>query len=135
MGGLIESNLVRISRYYSRQLYDNSIDLIFTDPPYDKESVPLYSDLALVAQRILKPGGSLITYCGTYAVQEILQYMKDVDLQFHWIIAVKLKSPYDKFWVGSVTIKWKPMLWFVKGTKPNIVDFVSDLIESSTPKK
>ena len=27
------------------------------------------------------------------------------------------------------------MLWFVKEDKPNIVDFVSDLIESNTPEK
>ena len=102
-------------RNCSRQIHDTSIDLIFTDPPYDKESVPLYSDLALVAQRVLKPGGSLITYCGTYAVQEILQYMKDADLQFHWIIAVKLKGPYDKFWGGNVTIKWKTNALVCKG--------------------
>jgi DNA methylase/ParB/Sulfiredoxin domain len=122
-------------RHLSKQIPDNSIDLIFTDPPYAEKSVPLYQDLAFVAQRVLKPAGSLITYCGTYALQEILQYMKGADLQFNWIIAVKLKGPYDKFWRANVTIKWKPLLWLVKGNKLNVVDFIGDLIESSTPEK
>ena len=122
-------------RNCSRQIHDNSIDLIFTDPPYDKKSVPLYSDLALIAQRVLKPGGSLITYCGTYALEEILQYMKDAGLHYHWIFAIKLKGPYARFWEANVTFKWKPMLWFVKGNKPSIVEFVADLIDSSTPEK
>ncbi len=122
-------------RSCSIQIPDNSIDLILTDPPYDKRSLSLYNDLALVAQRVLKPGGSLITYCGTYALEEILQYMKIAGLQYHWIFAIKLKGPFAKFWEANVTVKWKPMVWFVKGNKPNVVDFVGDLIESNTPQK
>ena len=89
----------------------------------------------MVAQRILKPGGSLITYCGTYALEEILQYMKDADLHFHWILALSLRALMQSSGKANVTIKWKPMLWFVKGNKPSIVEFVADLIDSSTPKK
>ena len=50
---------------------DNSIDLIFTDPPYNEESVPLYGDLAKLAQRVLKPGGSLITFTRQSSLFEI----------------------------------------------------------------
>lgn len=122
-------------RSCSIQIPDKSIDLILTDPPYDKSSLSLYNDLALVAQRVLKPAGSLITYCGTYALEEILQYMKIAGLKYHWIFAIKLEGPFAKFWEANVTVKWKPMLWFVKGNKPNLVDFVGDLIESNTPQK
>jgi 16S rRNA G966 N2-methylase RsmD len=31
------------------EIADKSIDLIFTDPPYSEESVPLYGDLAKLA--------------------------------------------------------------------------------------
>ena len=44
--------------------FDSSIDLIFTDPPYNGDSLLLYKDLARLADRVLKPGGSLITYFG-----------------------------------------------------------------------
>ena len=50
---------------------DNSIDLIFTDPPYNEASLSLYGDLARLADRVLKPGGSLITYVGHYALFKI----------------------------------------------------------------
>ena len=42
---------------------DNSIDLIFTDPPYNEASLSLYGDLAKLADRVLKPGGSLSHLC------------------------------------------------------------------------
>ena len=38
---------------------NSSIDLIFTDPPYNEASLSLYADLARLADRVLKPGGSL----------------------------------------------------------------------------
>lgn len=34
---------------------DESVDLIFTDPPYDKQAVVLYSGLAEFASRVLRP--------------------------------------------------------------------------------
>ena len=37
------------------KIADNSIDLILTDPPYNEESIPLYGELAKLAQRVLKP--------------------------------------------------------------------------------
>ena len=33
---------------------NNSIDLIFTDPPYNEASLSLYGDLARLADRVLK---------------------------------------------------------------------------------
>ncbi|MGC2681850.1 MAG: class I SAM-dependent methyltransferase, partial [Candidatus Nitrosopolaris sp.] len=48
----------------SLDIADKSVDLIFTDPPYDLKSLPLYQDLARIAARVLKDGGSLVTYCG-----------------------------------------------------------------------
>lgn len=41
-----------------------SVDLIFTDPPYDEESLPLWCDLGHHAARLLKPGGVLLSYSG-----------------------------------------------------------------------
>ena len=43
---------------------DGSVDIILTDPPYAKEFLPLYNDLAEVAARVLKDGRSIVTYCG-----------------------------------------------------------------------
>ena len=42
----------------SVQVPDNSVHLIFTDPPYDEKSSYLYDSLALHGYRVLKAGGS-----------------------------------------------------------------------------
>jgi 16S rRNA G966 N2-methylase RsmD len=41
----------------SLNIADKSVDLIFTDPPYDLKSLPQYQELAKVAERVLKEGG------------------------------------------------------------------------------
>lgn len=51
-------------RELADQIADESVELVFTDPPYDADSVGLYEDAARVAARILKPGGSFIAYSG-----------------------------------------------------------------------
>jgi 16S rRNA G966 N2-methylase RsmD len=68
----------------------NSIDLIFTDPPYGKEWLPLYKDLAKVASRVLKSGASLVANVGHCIIPEVKEYMKNAGLVYWWPIAVKL---------------------------------------------
>jgi len=36
---------------------DDSVDLIFTDPPYVQSGVSLFGDLVPIAARVLRPGG------------------------------------------------------------------------------
>jgi hypothetical protein len=38
---------------------DGSVSAVITDPPYDRDSIPLYCDLAALAKRVLVPGGTL----------------------------------------------------------------------------
>lgn len=64
------------AREVSKAIPDESIDLIFTDPPYPKEFLPLYDWLAEMAARILKPGGFLLTYCGQIWKDEIMQMLQ-----------------------------------------------------------
>lgn len=64
------------ARELSKGIPDNSIDLIFTDPPYDRASLPLYGWLAEEAARVLKPGGFLLTYNGLLWKNVIMEYIK-----------------------------------------------------------
>jgi ParB-like chromosome segregation protein Spo0J len=129
---LIQGNFIDASKLVS----NNSIDLIFTDPPYNEKSIPLYEELAVIAKRVLKPGGSIICYCSTYAIPLILDYMKGAGLTYHWIIAVKLQGPFAKAWTKEISIKWKPLLWHIKGdTKFNTAEFISDLVDSTNSDK
>jgi 23S rRNA G2069 N7-methylase RlmK/C1962 C5-methylase RlmI len=96
---------------------DSTVDLIVTDPPYSKDCLPIYHDLAVASSKVLKNGGSLVTCANHYLVPEITKNMEDSGLNRQWIIAVKLSGPFAHFHPKKVSIKWKPLSWFVKGEK------------------
>jgi hypothetical protein len=129
---LISGDFVERSREF---ILDNSIDLIFTDPPYGKEWLSLYEDLAKVASRVLKIGGSLVTYVGHCTIPDVIEYMRSTGLTYWWPIAIELSGPFSRSFDRGISIKWKPLLWFVKGDKSNAVDYISDFIDSRTPEK
>ena len=94
-------------------LPDNSVDLIFTDPPYDTESVPLYGDLARFAARVLVPGGSLICYAGIHALPALFPLMTP-HLTFWWQLCLRLQGSFPRLHGWRVHVHYKPLLWFVK---------------------
>lgn len=112
---------------------EESVDLIFTDPPYDRKSVPLYTELARVAARVLKPGGSLLAYAGHYALPEILPSMGQY-LRYWWLLGVRHQNNYTSLSGKKVYVTWKPIIWFVKGTY-GLDEFVFDSFQSKTPDK
>jgi DNA modification methylase len=52
-------------RVTTRDIADNSVELIITDLPYGIKPEPLYRWLADFAARVLIPGGTLVCYCGS----------------------------------------------------------------------
>jgi DNA modification methylase len=122
-------------RKESKKIPDGSVDLIHTDPPYHSGDILLYRDLAAAAFRLLKDGGSLVTYGNHCLIPEITKYMEDAGLTRQWVLAVKLSGPFAHFHPKKVSIKWKPLLWFIKGNKPDSPDYLSDFIESKVPEK
>ena len=113
---------------------DNSIDLLFTDPPYSSEYLSLYDNLAHLAQQVLKNGESLVTYAGTYSIPQIIDKMHSATLRYWWTIAVILDGSFARHYPRKVSIKW-PVLWFVKGDITNAIDFISDTVNSIKPSK
>lgn len=104
---------------------DNSIDLIFTDPPYDLASLPLYGWLSKEAARILKPNGFCLVMCGGLALNRIIK-MLDEHLTFHW----KYEVFWSDFsgaviWSHGVLSRSKPILAYSKGksmpSEPNVL--------------
>jgi 16S rRNA G966 N2-methylase RsmD len=120
-----------------QKIPDSSVDLIFTDPPYDKESLSIYADLAKMASRVLKDGGSLVTYISQYALPDILDHVlsNSNDLHYWWEICIALEGPFARHWQRQVVVKWKCLLWFVKGNKPQLPDYLSDLVFSKKANK
>lgn len=123
-------------RKVSTRLADNSIDLILTDPPYDHDSICLYRDLAEMAARALKPGSSLVAYCGNRYIAEILAAMT-AHLKFYWLVACVhtggTQHEQHRRNIGVVN-KWKPVLWFVKEKRGDRLTFMDDIVEGQMDK-
>jgi predicted methyltransferase len=89
-------------REKSKEIQDNSIDLIFTDPPYNEEGISLYGELARIAQRVLKPGGSLVTFIGHYALFKIGKQIED-----NSVFGLHLKGPGDVLSVHAIETEFR----------------------------
>jgi 16S rRNA G966 N2-methylase RsmD len=63
---LIGGDLIEVSK----DIPDDSIGLVFTDPPYQRGRLPFYEPLGKIAFRVLKEGGSVVMYAGHYALPE-----------------------------------------------------------------
>ena len=113
-------------------LAENSVDLIFTDPPYAKEHIGLYEDLSLFASKVLKPGGSCLAYAGHYFLPQVLAAMS-THLNYWWTIAVTF-NVHRAIQKRGIYVEWKPILWFVKGSRPIETDFVLDSVQSEKPE-
>ena len=127
-------------REKGREIEDNSIDLIFTDPPYSQEFLYLYEDLARLAVRVLKPRGSLVTYVGNISLTEIIKIFdsQQPGLKFWWQFVVKHNGGHQRIHARNVFARYKSLLWYVKGEKPNelvVSNNIGDFIESSPPSK
>ena len=68
-------------------------------------------------------------------IPEITKFMEDAGLNRQWTLAIRLSGPFSHFHPKKVSIKWKPLLWFVKGNKVKSIDYISDLIESKSVEK
>jgi DNA modification methylase len=63
-------------RRLARDIPDNTLDLILTDPPYFKKDLPLYQWLAQAAARLLKPGGWVLFMAGHIYIPKIYAYFE-----------------------------------------------------------
>lgn len=98
---------------------DESVDLIFTDPPYDRDSIPLYALAAEIGVRVLKPGGFLLAMAGGLYADQHLAAMSQ-HMAYFWTFHVQLTGRNT----GSVhpggnpipiITRVKPIYAFVKG--------------------
>ncbi|MAT73909.1 hypothetical protein CMK14_01980, partial [Candidatus Poribacteria bacterium] len=121
-------------REVGQQIRDQSIDLIFTDPPYiDEDSLDLYQGLSELGNRVLKDDGSCLCYVTQTMLHQVLNVMSE-NLDYYWIISIKHGGNNGRHGRG-IFVEWKPILWFVKGEKKRSSDFVADFVYSTPPEK
>jgi hypothetical protein len=101
-------------------LPDESVQLVFSDPPYNEELISLYSDLAAFAARTLVEGGLVFVYAGKRSLPQVLDALR-VHLDYVSILALAhgLKSAGVLHWC-KLRSSWKVLLMLAKkgGVKP-----------------
>ena len=91
-----------------------SIDMIFTDPPYGKATLLCYEWLAQEAARVLRPGGFVLAMCGGYELNKIIRMM-DEHLIFYWELHVFMSDVGSVIWPRRVIARNKAILAYSNG--------------------
>jgi hypothetical protein len=112
---------------------DASVDLIFTDPPYDRKAIELYDGLGEFAARVLRPGGSLIAYVGHIQLPDVLTDLSKY-LRYWWTCGCFHSESKARMTEYGIVAGWKPIVWFVKETRGDKHTFVTDVVTGSREK-
>jgi DNA modification methylase len=119
-----------VGRFQECKIKDETVDLIITDPPYPKEFLPEWSDLATFAARVLKPGGSLLAMSGQTYLPEVIRRLGEA-MTYQWTLAYLTPGAQSaQVFPRKVNPFWKPVLWYVKGEYQG--DWIGDVIKSPT---
>lgn len=113
---------------------ENSVDLILTDPPYIRESLTVWNELAEFAKFALKDGAILIAYSGQSHLPETIAALSS-RLNYVWCCALSHKGGLASMYSLHFKIGWKPLLLFSKGTYQPKEAWFTDLIQGGGTEK
>lgn len=121
---IISGNFLYIQEY----IPNDSIDLVFTDPPYPKKYFHTYQYLADCCPRIMKKGASLMTIVPHYSLPDVIKCF-DGKLKYRWQMCMnQFEGSHSRMAMG-IEVMYKPMLWYVKGSYPKGRGFLRDGIK------
>jgi len=101
------------ARELAKAIPDESVDLIFTDPPYPEEYLSLYECVSEIGARVLKPGGLCLALVGDFQTIKAAVLMEK-HLDYYWIGGMGHDNGNAPIFPRQMWAAWKPMLWFVK---------------------
>jgi 16S rRNA G966 N2-methylase RsmD len=95
------------------------VDAIITDPPYPHEYLPLLADLAVFADRVLKPDGVLVVLMGQTHLPEVYRLLGG-HRPYRWTGCYLTPGGAYVSHGRRVSSNWKPLL--VYGSGPRFAD-------------
>lgn len=131
--GSLKTNTISVANIHDLQLPCESIDMVFTDPPYHDEYIGLYEQLARVAEVALKPGGYLMTYAGKMFIPEIISHLSS-RLEYVSIYAVFQPFSQARIVKHNVFENWRPILVFRKPGKTETKEWAQDVVRGTRDK-
>lgn len=116
-------------------LPDGCVDLIVTDPPYPAEFMPLWSDLAKHAARLLRPQGILVGLTGQIYLPDVMARLGE-HLQYGWTYCQPLPGSNSRIMARHVLQSWKPWVAYSNGPWPSgRIDWHEDMLQPSDRTK
>lgn len=111
-----------------------AVDAIVTDPPYAREFLPLFGNLATFAGELLREGGSLIVMSGEAHLPEVFALLtSDPRLTYQWTMAYLTPGPATQLSGKPIASNWKPLIWLTKGAYHG--PRIGDVFENSLQDK
>ena len=110
----------------SERLPVNCFGLILCDPPATNDPSTLFTGLAWSAERLLRPGGSILVAAGQIDIGVAWVALESV-LMPYWAIAFPMMTGPARPFVQSL---WRCVLWFSKGGPPLDIREVRDTAEA-----
>lgn len=99
------------ARELARAIPDESVDLIFTDPPYIREFIGLYGDFAVIAARIIRPSGFAMFYTGQYWKDEVMALIAP-HLEYYWDFVLVNSGSSPVMWNRRILSRNKSILCY-----------------------
>ncbi len=90
------------------------VDLVFTDPPYPREFLPAWTELAAWARHALKPGALLLAYSGQYHLPDVIARLGEY-LNYQWLGWISTTGPQVAVHQRPIMSGGKPLLIFSNG--------------------
>jgi hypothetical protein len=117
------------ARALAPSIPDASVDLVFTDPVYDR--IEDYRWLAETAARVLKPGGALLAFYGIGNLPETHAALQAGGLTYRWRFVIRsLFGAGSGQWHGRLQAGTKEAAWYEKG-KSKLHAAIFDLLTIS----
>ena len=120
-------------REHAAEIADGSLSLVFTDPPYDRKASKMLPALADFAAAKLADGGSLVMYIGHLQLPAAFAAFEG-KLRHWWTCACVHSGELSLMREYGIRVGWKPMLWFVKGTRDDKSNIVFDTVTGGKEK-
>lgn len=115
-----------------KELDDSSVDLSFTDPPYGKEYVYLYSEIAKEFKRVIKPGKFAFIYASDYWFPETFNSCLE-HLDFFYLFHIVLSGDNARIHPRQLFIGAKTLMVFSNG-KPDKHKYCSNVLHAKRDK-
>ena len=117
-----------------KKLKPESVDVVFTDPPYDRKGLEdrVYEQLAAFAGKVLRPGGHLVTLAGNMFLPEVLiQITSDKRLKWNFMCGISFGyGASGLINAAKANAAVKPVCWLYKPPFKKNQENIRNLIQA-----